>query len=392
MSDQYDDLNPNTDDIVETTSTSWLEKISNRFKSIFIGLLLVVASIGVIFWNEGRSAETLASLNEGARIVVSISTDKIDSANDGKLVHVAGESSITQPVRDSDFGFSFNGLKVLRHVQMYQWKETTKSETQKKLGGGEETITRTSYALGWSETAINSNNFKNASDHKNPPFPAFSSKTFVNDSAKIGAFTLGPILLDELKTYDKANLADVNLNGVKSKLGPKATLAQGAVFVGNDPNTPALGDVLVQYQLIPVAPVSLIAKQFQSGFIPYVMSNGHKLLLIETGLKDSDLLIKDGKDDTVFLTWVIRVAAFFTMLVGFASMLSLFEALADVVPFFGDLVGAGTLIIAFCLTIITAPIVAAMAWVFYRPLIGGAMLAVGVVLFFTMRLVTKKRN
>jgi len=381
-----------SDDFVETTSRSWFEKIIDGLKGIVFGLILVIASGAAIFWNEGRSAETLAGFAEGAKIVISINADKIDTANDGKLVHIAAETSIAQPLKDPDFGFVFQGLKLSRNVEMYQWKETSKSETQKKLGGGEETVTRYSYALGWSNTAINSNNFKNSADYKNPSFPTLTSKTYSNQTSKIGAFSLGQPVLDELNTYEKTDVPEKSLNAAKSKLGPKATITQGDIFVGSDPNTPALGDIKINYQIIPIKPISLIAKQFQSTFSPYVMTNGHKLLLVKPGLKDSALLFKDGKDENQLITWVIRGAAFFFMLVGFSLMLSLLEVLADVITFLGDIVGAGTVLIALCFTLITAPTIAAVAWFFYRPVIGGGILLVGALLFFGARAMAKKPN
>ena len=39
--------------------------------AILIGLLLVVISGGLMFWNEGRSARTAAALAEGAGLVIS---------------------------------------------------------------------------------------------------------------------------------------------------------------------------------------------------------------------------------------------------------------------------------------------------------------------------------
>ena len=175
-------------------------------------------------------------------------------------------------------------------------------------------------------------------------------------------------------------------------MGPKATITQGDIFVGSDPNTPALGDIKISYQIVPIKPISLIGKQFQSTFSPYIMTNGHKLLLVEPGLKDSALLFKDGKDENQLITWIIRGAAFFFMLVGFGLMLSLLEVLADVIPFLGDIVGAGTVLIALCFTLITAPTIAAVAWFFYRPLIGGSILLVGALLFFGARAMAKKPN
>ena len=381
-----------SDDFVEVTSKSWFEKIIDSLKAIIFGLVLVIASGVAIFWNEGNSAETLAALAEGAKIVVPVPADKIDSGNEGKLVHVAAQTSASQPVKDSDLGVTANALKLARKVEMYQWKETSKSETQKKLGGGEETVTRYSYTLAWSETAIHSNNFKNPSDHRNPAFPALASRTFTNSSVKIGDFTLGDGVLAEVNAFEKSDVPASAIDAAKQKLGSNVVVTQGNLFLGADQNSPSLGDVRVSYQIVPVQPVSIIARQVQSTFSPYVMKSGHKLLLVETGIKDPTLMFRDGKDENNLITWVVRGAAFFFMFIGFAMMLSLIEVIADLIPFLGNLVGAGTMLVAFCFTLITAPVVAASAWFYYRPLVSGSLVLSGALLFLGFRSLAGKRK
>jgi Transmembrane protein 43 len=379
-----------SDDFVEVTSKSWFEKIVDSLKAIVFGLILVIASGVAIFWNEGNSAETLAALAEGAKIVISVPADRVDIGNDGKLVHVAGQTSAAQPIKDADLGVTVDALKLARKVEMYQWKETSKSETQKKLGGGEETITRYSYMLVWSDVAINSSNFKNLSDHRNPAFPALASRTFANSSSKIGNFSLGEGVLAEISVFEKAEVPASALGTAKQKLGSNAVISQGNFFLGTDQNSPSLGDVRVSYQIVPIQPVSIIAKQVQSTFSPYVMKSGHKLLLVETGIKDPTLMFKDGKDESQLITWIVRGVAFFFMFIGFALMLSLLEVIADLIPFLGNLVGAGTMLVAFCFTLITAPVVAAIAWFYYRPLVAGAIILAGALLFLGFRSFAKK--
>ena len=379
-----------SDDFVEVTSKSWFEKIVDSLKAIVFGLILVIASGVAIFWNEGNSAETLAALAEGAKIVVSVSADRVDIGNEGKLVHVAAQTSTAQTIKDAELGVTVDGLKLARKVEMYQWKETSKSETQKKLGGGEETVTRYSYTLVWSDVAINSSIFKNPSDHRNPAFPTLASRTFANSSSKIGNFSLGEGILAEISVFEKAEVPASALGTAKQKLGSNAVISQGNFFLGTDQNSPSLGDVRVSYQIVPIQPVSIIAKQVQSTFSPYVMKSGHKLLLVETGIKDPTLMFKDGKDESQLITWIVRGVAFFFMFIGFALMLSLLEVIADLIPFLGNLVGAGTMLVAFCFTLITAPVVAAIAWFYYRPLVAGAIILAGALLFLGFRSLAKK--
>jgi hypothetical protein len=54
--------------------------------------------------------------------------------------------------------------------------------------------------------------------------------------------------------------------------------------------------------------------------------------------------------------------------------------LADVIPILGDIVGAGTAVVAFLGTVMIAPVVIAIAWFAYRPVVAVITLVVGAAL------------
>ena len=97
MSDAHDSGLGDT--FTETTSKSWLQRIISSFVGVLVGLVLIVASIVGIFWNEGRAIDTARALAEGAGAVVSVDASAVDPANEGKLVHVMGAASATRAAR-----------------------------------------------------------------------------------------------------------------------------------------------------------------------------------------------------------------------------------------------------------------------------------------------------
>jgi hypothetical protein len=90
------------------------------------------------------------------------------------------------------------------------------------------------------------------------------------------------------------------------------------------------------------------------------------------------------------LTWVLRLVGFFIMMIGLATMLKPLSVLADVLPILGDIVGAGTGLIAFLLAALLSFVTIAIAWIVYRPLLGIALLAVAIVIAFAVRAKLKK--
>jgi len=64
------------------------------------------------------------------------------------------------------------------------------------------------------------------------------------------------------------------------------------------------------------------------------------------------------------------------------------------VPFFGDIVGAGTGILAFLIALPLTLVTIALAWLAYRPLIGIPLLlaAVGSIVFGIMKLIKSRKK
>ena len=134
-----------SDSFTETTTISWFSRLKNALIGIVIGVVLVIGAVFGIFWNEHRSVQTARSLAEGRGLVVDVDAQKPDPAREGKLVHAAGEASVTQPLQDTDFGVTATGLRLKRIAEMFQWKENKRTEKTKNLGGSETETTTYTY-------------------------------------------------------------------------------------------------------------------------------------------------------------------------------------------------------------------------------------------------------
>jgi hypothetical protein len=134
------------DSFTEITSESWLSRIGGAIKGIVIGLVLFIAAFPVLFWNEGRAVKRYKTLDEGAGSVISLPEAQVLPEYEGELVHVAGKAVTDEIVADPEFEVAVNAIKLKRKVEMYQWKETKKRKTRKKLGGGKKTVTSYSYS------------------------------------------------------------------------------------------------------------------------------------------------------------------------------------------------------------------------------------------------------
>ncbi len=184
-----------SDQFTEVTTQGWLQRLGGSLVAALIGLILVPASIALLYWNEGRAVDAICALGRGAAAIVEVNLTEVDPQTNGKLVHLSGMMQPTTPARDPNFGVTGDGLlRLSRTVEMYQWKETTSSQSQQSVGGSKTTETTYTYQRAWSDQPIASGQFKVRDGHQNPPMQVRSA-TFNAGEPKLGAYRVDPSLL-----------------------------------------------------------------------------------------------------------------------------------------------------------------------------------------------------
>lgn len=364
----------------EVTSVSWLGRIKSSIGGLIFGLMLVALMVGGLFWNEGRAVQTARSLAEGAGSVVSTTADNVDPANDGKLVHVTGPVTTTGIIVDPELGIGTDGLRLSRIVEMYQWKEEQKSETKKKLGGGEETVTTYSYSKVWDKEPIDTAKFKKPGGYRNPPME-IQSKVFQISDGNLGAFVLDQPVLDRIGgDVDYAIPAgsevaiDAHYTGSK-----RVSLAGNKIYLGFSATSPMLGDYRIGYRLAPLGVVSIVARQTFDRFEPYQTAAGDPLLMVATGDVPADKMFTDAVTGNTLVTWGLRGAGLLLLGLGFGLFLGPIGVILDVIPILGSVARLGTNIIATFLAVLVGSATIAIAWFWYRPMLAAAILAAGLI-------------
>ena len=155
-----------------------------------LGGVLSIASFPTLFLNEGRAVKTARSLQEGAASVVSIDGNQVDPSCEGKFVHLSGEARTDETLTDDVFGVEVNAIRLIRSVEMYQWKELEEKVTR-KVDGKSKTETRFAYEKIWADSPLDSSKYHEPSGHENPAsFPFGSSRILVVNGCSRGRSTL----------------------------------------------------------------------------------------------------------------------------------------------------------------------------------------------------------
>lgn len=145
-----------------------------------------------------------------------------------------------------------------------------------------------------------------------------------------------------------------------------------------NPAAPQVGDLRIAHTYVPEQDASVIAVQQDGTFTAFTAKNGYTVFEIVGGIKPMDAMFASAMEANKMMTWLLRLLGLVVMFVGFKLIFAPLAVLADVLPFFGNLVGYGTSFIAFILAAGLSLLTIGVAWVFYRPLLGIALLVVGV--------------
>lgn len=197
-----------------------------------VGCLLLAAIVAVAAWVFlGRGSRGLSTAPS-----MDVSAARIDPANEGRSVSVAGALRVVQPARDAQLGVAADALVLLRDVQMLQWRENCAASA-------------CTYALEWSVRPIDSSAFKIAAGHRNPARLPFSSERFAAPDVRLGAFKV-----DAAFAAGAAEPVALPVHAAQLPPNLAATFRErdGVLYAGADNANAAAGDVRVSYRIVAV--------------------------------------------------------------------------------------------------------------------------------------------
>lgn len=374
--------------VTETTTESWGSRLGGSVKGVLVGLALFIVSFPVLFWNEGNAVKTRRALEEGEGACVSLeSNDKVDPDYEGRLVHLTGRADTLDVLTDAEFGVSETAIRLTRKVEMYQWVENRKTVEKKNVGGSVTKTTTYTYTKDWSDEVVDSSGFKEAG-HDNPGVFEFASKESLAANVTFGAFRLAENQISSIGGAEACQFATNYVCPVAhAKVVGTVVYVPNAETRGNDLNQrdvaaqPRVGDMRVTFRVVRPHDISVVAKQRGDSFVAYVAKNGRKVQLLADGVKDQTEMFAAAQSANTMMCWFLRLIGFVLMFCGIKMVLKPLSVLGDVLPIVGNIIGVingvGAFLVALPLTLVTI----AIAWVFYRPVLGITLLVLAVGIF-----------
>ena len=175
----------------------------------------------------------------------------------------------------------------------------------------------------------------------------------------------------------RLEVSEAQASALEIRVNKPVTVTDGVLYVGRDPSQPAIGDMRISFSEVPLQVASVVAAQAGDGFAPFPTRTGTTVELIAPGTVPAAIMFQHAEEENVTLTWILRLSGVIIMLIGFSLVLRPLGVVASVIPLLGDVMGAGTFLVALVCTVAIAPIVIGIGWLWYRPLIGVGVLVVG---------------
>ena len=410
----------------EVKTTGYGTRVGRSFKGIGTGFLLFFGATALLWWNEGRAVKTDKMLNDAEEAYVEMENpNKKDASLDGELVCATAVATTEDSLVDNQYGVGAKAISIQRNVEYYQWVEHSESTSEDKLGGKEVTTTTYTYSKEWVSEPVNSSEFKDE---------AYRSKNFVittvdeneqwAENVSFGAYKLNESLVHRISSRENmdltisdemlaqfnnsAQVAYERFYGVKKTVEqPEQTVAVSdsvkasedsiqavmanadnkkdydyvhqagnVLYYGRVPGSPEVGDVRVTFEKIVPAKVTIIAEVDGDTFKAFKAGNGKRFQTLVMGKKDASDIFEAEHDSNTMWLWIFRIVGVFLVIAGLNGILGFIEAILKVVPFIAGIFGWGVGVICSVVGIVWSLIIIALAWLFYRPLLGITLLAI----------------
>ncbi|MBR6275331.1 MAG: TMEM43 family protein [Prevotella sp.] len=378
----------------EKTTVGYGSRVGSSFRGIGAGFMLFIAGTALLWWNEGRVVKTDKMLNEAEDVTVELETiDRIDPEMDGRLVYATGFANTQDSLVDPKFGVGATAVRLARSVEYYQVVEKAHKESKDKLGGKEEITTTYTYREEWTNSPVQSSEFHDpAYQKKNFVMTTAESENWQAEKVTFGAFVLNERQIQSIRgdvpvalNIDSATLVAWNKECqqvVRRQYGGKTDSMQlvhvsdNQVYYGFSPSSPAVGDVRITWTKVMPAKVTIIAKQKDNTFTNFKAKNGKTFSTLQMGTRDADEIYEGAHESNHAMMWIFRIVGILMVIGGLKGIFAFIETILKVVPFVANIIGWGVGVVCTVIGIVWSLIIIALAWLFYRPLIGISLLAV----------------
>ena len=113
---------------------------------------------------------------------------------------------------------------------------------------------------------------------------------------------------------------------------------------------------------------------------------------LRVGTWTLDQMIKQANDENATLTWILRILGVIIVIAALKMIFGILVTILKLVPFLASIMNLGVSLVCGVLGFVWSLIVIAIAWIFYRPLLGIALLVIAAGLVYWLVIKGKKQQ
>ncbi|KAL2737200.1 transmembrane protein 43 isoform X3 [Vespula maculifrons] len=340
---------------------SVLEQFRESWLTAIIGSILFATGMCLLFWNEGKAVKVAYSLDEALQNVAVLSNPfKLLPEFEGRLIHISGSLSISEPLTEPDHGIIMLSVKLKRRVQMYQWVEI---EEERSFGGVTEEEKHYYYTTEWKDKLIDSDHFYIRTGHHNPKEMPIKSQIQIANEVKIGAFILGLELKKKFNEF-------IEITSDERPERKDIKMHSGLYYHSTDLWNPQVGDIRIQFSYAGKQGdiYSIVGMMEKGVIVPYITSHGEDILLQRKHKMTVDQMFHLEHMHNYWRTWSIRGLGWLVLFLAATCLANILKTLILNSTFLCGLIAIESLTMSVSMSI--SLLVIGFAWVWYRPVIG----------------------
>lgn len=313
------------DQFTTLTQKSWFDRLKGSIGGILFGILLFLASFFVLYTNEGR-----VDFGEVAKGAIEIAANNPAPEAQGELVSVTGEMTTSETLGDSEYLKPEAYLAFWREVEMFSWRESSTSDTQRNTGGSTTTETTYTYSKTWSSNPQDSNSFEQPEEHQNPPLTLRAEQANAQ-TLQIGQYALNPDRLTLPKPAEPLALTP------ETVYTESVAIRDGYLFQGEGTlDNPEIGDLRIQYYALPSGTeMTIFGELAESQIVPHVTKKRQTFYRALLGTRPE--AIAQLKRSHKFAIWAFRIVGFFMMWFGLMLIAEPLGIFLDFFPWLGNI-------------------------------------------------------
>ena len=344
----------------------WKHHVLDSIRVVIFGFALTVAAVALLWWTEARPLRALQSLDETETLTQTVPDDAELAVYDGHVVRLAGRTVAAGPIVDDHFGVAADALRLRRRAQVLQWHERIE-HVASRSDGRAATTELALYRRDWSDTPIDSSDFRQADSHRNPTRKPIADAAWNAPAVHVHGVRLSPAFLHQLNHFEPWPVTAELWRSLPADIRGHFHLHEGILYSSAYPEAPQVGDVRIAFEIVPPSDVTAVGRLSRGVLSAYEAKAGRPVALIEVGnLRAADLF--DHANDAVPRPgWLNRGLGLAVLGIGVALILRPFAQVREQLPPWGWLLRIGYALPAVVTALALTATTLAVRWFNYRP-------------------------